>query len=148
MGTPSTYTSNQVLAMLSTQPQPALPWYARWFAFLTTPFKFLGLDGWTDTQQNSSGSGALVRDIQHSTDGFYTADLKLEDIKIGNSIVMFPVNSYMRLEVEPGTKAHEYCNIHRKELVAGKHISFGGEVYIDADGPFLEVHPTDSFSSF
>ena len=34
------------IARLSTEPQPALSWLGRLLAFLTTPFKFLGISGW------------------------------------------------------------------------------------------------------
>lgn len=133
------YTVEQILGMLSANPQPKLPWYARWFAFLTTPFKFLGIKGWTDTEEVGLGRG-VIWNIQHSTDGFYTIDVQLYGLKINNEVVPV-VNQFIRLEVEPCTEAHAYCKAMKLQQL--EVISFGGKIYIDADGPFLEIHPTN-----
>jgi hypothetical protein len=146
------YTPEQLVAALSIAPQPALSWYARWFAFLITPFKFLGIDGWTKTENLAAVVGDLVRDAQHSTDGFYTLDVKLSTISMcyPDDLCWEPVsaklkNRYIRLEVEPGTYAHLVCSVLEKKLVAGAKIKAGGYVFVDKDGPFLEIHPDQIF---
>jgi hypothetical protein len=107
------------IAMLSAAPQKALGWFSRFLAFLTTPFKFLGISGWKETGCGSEGRGRPVRDAQHSTDGFWTIDVRLEELAIGGA---------------PGNR-----------IATTTDLAFGGAVVIDTDGPFLEVHPEEDF---
>jgi hypothetical protein len=132
----------KTLGLLSTAPQPALSWFSRFIAFLTTPFKFLGISGWEETGCEAAGAGYPVRDAQYSTDGFFTIDIALETFTILGTAP--PSGRFIRLEVEPGTKAHDACTNH--EVVTADRLSFGGPVVIDTDGPFLEVHPDEDFS--
>ncbi len=130
------------IRMLSVQPQPALGCIACALAFLTTPFKLLGISGWKETGCTGRASGRAVRDAQHSTDGFWTVDVALASFVIGASAT--PPDRFIRVEVEPGTRAHDVCRqtrIRKSDLLA-----FSGFVVIDEDGPFLEVHPTDDFA--
>jgi len=130
------------IANLSSVPQPMVGWLSRWIAFLTTPFKFLGISGWTDTGCSGSGSGRLVRDAQHSTDGFWTIDVSLESFAIGGEGAT--EGSFLRLEIEPGTPAHEVCS--RRPVRAEDNVGFGGPLVVDTDGPFLELHPLGDFA--
>jgi hypothetical protein len=115
----------------------------RFIAFLTTPFKRIGISGWKETGCAGEGSGSPVRDAQHSTDGFYTIDVALQALKIGAEAA--PAGRYLRLEVEPKTRAHEVC---AEALVRqGMLVTFGGAVVIDTDGPFLEIHPDGEFKA-
>ena len=127
------------LAMLSDAPQPALSWFDRAIAFLTTPFKRLGLSGWKETGCEGRGGGAPVRDAQHSTDGFWTIDVALDQFSIGPLPGDLFRPRYLRLEIEPGTAAHEFCAATPPK--AGTALTFGGAIVIDTDGPFLEIHP-------
>jgi len=131
------------IGMLSTTPQPALSWFSRWIAFLTTPFKFLGVSGWKETGCGAAATGRPVRDAQHSTDGFWTIDVVLAALTIGPSPADLSKPRYLRLEVEPETAAHAVCAA--RPIRAGDSLSFGGAVVIDTDGPFLEVHPEEEF---
>jgi hypothetical protein len=130
-------------AMLSLEPQRALSWFSRWLAFLTTPFKRFGISGWKETGCGARASGRPVRGAQHSTDGFWTVDVALEELAIGTMPVDLSVPRYLRLEVEPNTAAHEVCAGNAIEPSA--ELAFGGAVVIDTDGPFLEVHPEENF---
>lgn len=132
------------LAKLSAAPQPALSWFDRLIAFLTTPFKFLGISGWQETGCQAKASGRPVRDAQHSTDGFWTIDVGLTDLAIGTAGADLSSPRFIRLEVEPDTKAHAVCAATR--VTAGMQLAFGGAVVVDTDGPFLEVHPEDDFT--
>jgi hypothetical protein len=134
----------RTIGMLASEPQGKLAWFSRWIAFLTTPFKFLGISGWTDTGCLAEATGSPVRNAQHSTDGFWTIDVELERLTIGNtpSSPLEPPR-FLRLEIEPGTQAHEVCA--RSLVAAGAALSFGGPVVVDTDGPFLEVHPDREF---
>ena len=128
---------------LSLQPQPALSWFDRFVAFLTTSFKFLGVSGWEETGCEAKARGRPVRDAQHSTDGFWTIDVRLEEFRIGTASAGLTPPKFVRLEVEPDTKAHEVCA--GKQVTAGMELTFGGAVVVDTDGPFLEVHPEGDF---
>ncbi|MGH9444066.1 MAG: hypothetical protein ACRD16_17520 [Thermoanaerobaculia bacterium] len=135
-------------AMISNEPQPPLGWLSRFVAFVTTPFKFLGISGWTDTGCSAQGTGSPVRDAQHSTNGFWTIDVKLNDFQIGpRAFENLPFESaayrYIRIEIEPGTGAHDICS--QTPILAGRPLSFAGPVLIDTDGPFLEIHPDGDF---
>jgi hypothetical protein len=131
------------IGMLSAQPQAALSCFGRAIAFLTTPFKRLGISGWKETGCDAVATGRPVRGAQHSTDGFWTIDVRLESFAIGAAGLDPGRERYLRLEVEPKTAAHEVCAANR--VLAGALLSFGGAVVIDTDGPFLEVHPEEDF---
>lgn len=131
------------VAQLSAGAQPALSWFGRLLAFFTTPFKFCGISGWEETGCEAAASGRPVRDAQHSTDGFWTIDVRLEQIRIGTVPADLTSPRFLRVEIEPGTKAHEVCAAAR--VLAGIGIAFGGAVVVDTDGPFLEVHPEGEF---
>ncbi|MFI5119863.1 MAG: hypothetical protein ACHQM4_05585 [Thermoanaerobaculia bacterium] len=130
------------LALVSREPQEALGWFSRLIALLTTPFKRIGISGWKETGCAGEGNGRPMRDAQHSTDGFYTIDLALEALTIGPEAA--PAGRYLRLEVEPGTRAHEVCA--EAPVRQGTLVTFGGALVIDTDGPFLEIHPDERFA--
>jgi hypothetical protein len=129
--------------MLSAAPQGELSWFDRTIAFLTTPFKFLGISGWKETGCEAEARGIPVRDAQHSTDGFWTIDVRLEELRIGTAAANLDSPKFIRLEVEPETKAHAVCAA--TAVREGMPLAFGGAVVVDTDGPFLEVHPEDDF---
>jgi hypothetical protein len=129
------------LALLSKEPQEALGWFSRFVAFLTTPFKRIGISGWKETGCWGEGSGRPVRDAQHSTDGFYTIDVALEALTVGGQAAL--AGRTLRLEVEPGTRAHDVCA--KAPVKQGTLVTFGGALVVDTDGPFLEIHPDGEF---
>jgi hypothetical protein len=129
------------VALLSKETQKALGWFSRFIAFLTTPFKRIGISGWKETGCAGEGSGRPVRDAQHSTDGFYSIDVTLQALTVGAEAA--PAGRYLRLEVEPGTRAHEVCA--KAPIKQGMLVTFGGALVIDTDGPFLEIHPDEEF---
>lgn len=133
----------RTIAKLSAAPQPALSWFDRAIAFLTTIFKFLGISGWEETGCDAKAHGQPVRDAQHSTDGFWTIDVRLTAFEIGTTSADLTTPRFLRIEVEPGTEAHAVCAMSRIGPQTG--LAFGGAVVIDADGPFLEVHPEEDF---
>jgi hypothetical protein len=133
----------KVIEELGTAPHPALGWFSRWIAFLTTPFKFWGISGWQDTGCEAKASGTPVRDAQHSTDGFWTIDVAIAAFEVGGQAS--PAGRFVRVEVEPGTLAHEVCE--GRLINAGEPLRFGGPVVLDTDGVgFLEIHPDRDFS--
>jgi hypothetical protein len=131
---------DRVFGMLRTVPNEELSLLDRLVAIVTTLFKRAGISGWTKTGCDAVARGAAVRDAQHSTDGFYTIDLKLTGLTIGG--LAAPPNRFLRVEVEPKTRAHEVCE--ESSIAAGTVIEVGGEVVIDNDPPpFPEIHPID-----
>jgi len=139
------YTEATLVKMLSKQSQPPVPWYAKLLGFFTTPLKFLGISGWVNTDNYGTGSGILTHDAAHSTDGFYTVDVELQVLFIDGCLIYTPENRFIRLEIEPKTKAHDNAALFADGLKKGAKVSFGGKIYIDNDGPFLEIHPTNDF---
>jgi hypothetical protein len=68
-----------IMDHLDTRPQPSLKWYDEAFAFFFTPVgkELLGIEGWDETGYIVDGRGKLIRDAQHSTDGYWTADVEI-----------------------------------------------------------------------
>src|SRR5262249_2128198 len=93
----------------------------------------------------SEGRGRPVREAQHSTDGFWTIDVELSAFEIGGSPADLSRSAFLRLEIEPGTAAHEVCAA--RPIGPATALAFGGAVVIDEDGPFLEVHPDRDFQT-
>src|SRR5262249_42442101 len=122
-----------------------LSWFDRMIAIVSTLFKRAGISGWSPTGCVALARGAAVRDAQHSTDGFWTIDIRLSDLTIGDRSA--PPDRFLRVEVEPGTAAHEVCA--RSRILEGARLEVGGEVVIDnAPPPFPEIHPDDQFEVF
>ena len=134
--------AERTLAMLSEAPQPRLGWFARFIAFLATPFKRIGISGWQETGCVAAAVARPVRDAQHSTDGFWTIDVALSSLEIAGREA--PPGRFLRIEVEPETVAHEQCE--RTRVTQSVVLRFGGAVVIDTDGPFFEVHPDEDFT--
>jgi len=133
----------KTLGMLSPQPQAALSWFDRFIAFVTTPFKRIGISGWQETGCVGNGSGAPVRDAQHSTDGFWTIDVALSDFSVAGVPADGSSVRYLRLEIEPDTAGHEVCATTPPKR--GTLLGFGGAIVIDTDADFLEIHPDEDF---
>jgi hypothetical protein len=136
----STCDHDFIQGQLSRRPQPALSWPSRFIGFLTTPFKRMGISGWTKTHCHATATGTLVRNAQHSTDGFWTIDVELEQLVVEGEALNV-TERYIRIEVERGTSAHKICA--QTKLLKGERIQVEGPVMIDRDGPFLEIHPTE-----
>ena len=137
--------ANYIVRHLSTKPNEALKDFDEWIAFLSTPCKRLGIQGWTETGCSAAGYGKPVRDAQWSTDQFFTIDVEVLTLAVASrkETVTMPKTTeprYVRLEVEPGTRAHSVCV--RDRPTANDTIGFKGVVLIDRDGPFYEVHPS------
>ena len=85
-----------------------------------------------------------MRDAQFSTDGFWTIDVALSDFGIGARKADLSRPLFLRLEVEPDTRAHAVCEA--REVRKGDAVSFGGAIVIDRDADFLEIHPDADFA--
>jgi hypothetical protein len=134
----------ETLSMLSEEPRPRLSWLVRFLSLLTTPFKRLGISGWSETGCDGRGTGSPVRDAQYSTDGFWTIDVALSDFKIGARRADLSSPLFLRLEIEPGTRAHAVCEA--RDVREGDVVTFAGAIVIDRDADFLEIHPDADFA--
>jgi hypothetical protein len=132
---------------LSLIPQPRLSAFDESIAFLSTPFKRLGISGWTRTSCSAGGVGQ-IKQIGESTDGFITIDVWIMNISVsgnhGSTVgTTTSVNNkrHIRLEVEPDTEPHAY--FRKVPFHEGDTIFFQGPTLIDRDGDgFYEVHPS------
>src|SRR5947209_7186538 len=129
-----------VIAHLGNHPEDRLDPASRDIGFLTTPFKRLGFGGWVDTGCDATAKGWPVRDAQHSTDGFWTIDVKLSEFAIQGRRLVPNQPRWVRIEVEPKTPAHDKAAARTNQF-----ISFHGHVLIDTHhgDELIEVHPFD-----
>ncbi len=134
--------SSDVVSQLDRLPQPELTWIDRKIGALTTPLKYAGISGWEDTGCTGRMVGVAVRDAAHSSGGLFTIDVRLSSIRIGDEAGA--PGRYLRIEVEPGTKAHRVCR--KRRVGRGMVIAASGPVVFDLDGPFLEIHPDADFT--
>jgi len=131
----------RTLRRLSRKPQEGLDIVDIVTSGLTTPFKKLGIFGWRDTGCNAAVVGVPVREAQHSSGGFYTLDLRLSKLEIDAKRAKN--GRFLRIEIFPDTKAKDVAS--STAITTSSTVYLGGPVVIDADGPFLEVHPGSDF---
>jgi len=130
-----------VLGHLGTHPEASLSGFDRDSGAFTTPLKRLGFGGWVDTGCDAQASGVPVRTAQHSTDGFWTIDVRLTSMTINGQSA--PASRFVRIEVEPETPAHAAAESHPPQ--GGAPILFHGHVLIDTHhgDELVEIHPYD-----
>jgi hypothetical protein len=130
-----------VLAHLGTNPEPSLTGFDRDSGAFTTPLKRLGFGGWVDTGCDAQATGVPVRTAQHSSDGFWTIDVRLTSMTINGQNAA--ASRFVRIEVEPETPAHAAAESHPPP--GGVPIAFHGHVLIDTHhgDELVEVHPYD-----
>ena len=69
-----------VVSQLRATPNQTLTDFQKFSGVFSTPFKAAGFSGWVTTECSATGVGTLVRDAQHSTDGFTTIDVRIESL--------------------------------------------------------------------
>jgi len=129
--------------------------------FITTPIKKItGFKGWISTACMTHGAlGRPVRRAQHSTDGYWTIDLKIVWMQVGRRTITERDNKYIRLEVRPDHRA-AHAAVNRHPPGPRDLVSFGGllqrdhtteikvkigKIRITVVYGFLEVHPNLEF---
>lgn len=132
------------LKLLGAASQPALRWIDRALAWISYFAPERRGSRRTETGCWVFASGNPVREAQHSTDGFWTVDVRLARFEIGE--LKAPQGRYVRIEIEPGTEAHRAAS--QRLLRPAHRIDFEGPVLVDESGPFLEVHPDTEFRVF
>lgn len=129
-----------VIAHLGKHAEAGLDDFDRGIGFLTTPFKRLGIGGWVNTGCEATVTGTPVRDGQHSSDDFWTIDVRLRSFTIMGMRMPTSRPLFVRVEVEPKTAAHATGAAKAKQP-----IKFQGLVLIDTHhgDELVEVHPSD-----
>ena len=127
-----------VLNHLGSHAEDSLDSFSKDIGFLSTPLKRLGLGGWVDTGCDATAVGSPVRDAQHSTDGFWTIDVKLQSFMVGGESIPAGPQRFVRIEVEPNTPASGHAFVRTDQP-----IRFSGRVLIDTHhgDELIEVHP-------
>jgi hypothetical protein len=136
-------------------PRPPLRWYARWPAFLTTPFKMLGIRGWTRLPAEAAVVGTVVQSAG-STDGFLTIDVRLDSVQLGGSPCdwsraanleeLCPIvphgDAWRNLDRYLRIEAHGHAHgPYASGIIPGRKVSTSGSLRVDHDPPnFLELH--------
>ncbi len=104
-------------------------------AFATTPFKCLGLQGWTDFEMGATASGIVVQH-REASDRFVTVDLELRTLEVDGMRIPLPERRYIRVEIYRGRVPIESA-MFRNQSGA---IRVRGKFVWDSDGWF-EIHP-------
>lgn len=131
-----------VIGKLGHQPEAKLDAIDVGPGFLSTPLKRLGFSGWVATGCRATAEGWVVRNAQWSTDKFYTINVKTRSFVIGDRELKPELagQRFVRLEVEPGTPAHNSANARTNQ-----YIRVEGVVLIDTHHgeELIEIHPFD-----
>lgn len=102
-------------------------------SLLTTPFKRVGIVGWTDYCVEACAVGAVVH-ADRSLDGFYTVDLALDSFAVQGQETALAAPRFIRAEIRG--RARKQTPLPRR----GGNARICGELMWDHDG-FLEIHP-------
>jgi hypothetical protein len=131
------------IGQLASAAHPEVTDIGRHLGDATTVLKRGGVSGWVNTGCTAEAFGVAVHDAQVSTDELWTIDVQLKSFAIGSASMPAGSNKFIRIEVEPGGRAHDFAQSHL--IRSGIPLRFGGVVLIDTDfpQPFLEVHPLD-----
>jgi hypothetical protein len=109
--------------------------FSRGAAFFFTPFKRMGIMGWSDLGYDGEITG-LVKQTAKSTDQFYTVDMKLETLRIDGRNMPLTDDRYLRAEIC-------LCEVKLSEKdrpKVGERVWMRGRMVWDGDG-FVEIHP-------
>ena len=104
-------------------------------SFLYSPFKRLGIVGWSDLGYDGEITG-LVEQTAKSSDQFYTVDMKLETLQIDGRNIPLTDERYLRAEIC-------LCDVKLAEKDRpreGEMVWMRGRMVWDGDG-FVEIHP-------
>ena len=104
---------------------------------LTTPFKAVGISGWTDYGYQAEAIGRVVQS-RLSSDRFFTVDIALERLVIDRTQLRKVSGRFIRAEIFQG-QAPVPANIR---ALIGPVVFIRGKLAWDGDGQgHLEIHP-------
>jgi hypothetical protein len=131
---PQIDTTTDLLSVLNTRQHEALSRPTRWIALVTTPFKRLGVFGWTDLGIAGAVRGSVLA-VSTSTDGFATVDMSVDTLWAGTDVLV-PRARFIRAEVCGARVGREAM----AGLRSGVQLRVSGRFVWDGDG-HLEIHP-------
>jgi hypothetical protein len=105
--------------------------------FFTTPFKRIGIFGWSDLGYDGAVIG-LVKQAALSTDKFYTVDMQVKELQIDGKPMSLDGDRYLRAEV---CTCHVILSDTNRPAV-GDTVWIHGRMVWDGDG-FIEIHPRE-----
>lgn len=126
---------SQVEFCLDHQPSKPVGFVAAITGCVTTPFKCIGIFGWTDYGYNAEATGKVVQ-ARLSSDRFFTVDLMLKHLNVGNAAVSEACCRFIRAEVYQGNTP---VPKGVRDLSAPT-VLIRGKLVWDGDG-YLEIHP-------
>lgn len=94
----------------------------------------LGVQGWRDYHLPARVNGLVVQSAG-SSDGFYTIDLRIEQLTVKSQTVALVDVSFIRVEVLPWVREGAPLPVKK-----GDEVCVSGNLMWDGDG-FLEIHP-------
>jgi len=106
--------------------------------FFTTPFKRIGIFGWSDLGHDGAVVG-LVKQTALSTDKFYTVDLQVKQLQVDGKEMSLDGDRYLRAEI--CTCQVSLTGTNRPEI--GDTVWVHGRMVWDGDG-FIEIHPRET----
>lgn len=122
---------------------PRLSITARVLGAVTTPFKYLGVSGWTDLGLRAQVVGRVYQDSAWSTDGFTTIDMEIHQLEImtaesGCRYEKRPTDpvAYIRIEIKPWVRSPAMAGVRENSLMR-----ISGRLKVDHDDDFFEIHP-------
>jgi len=123
-------------AALLAEPLPRLTWWKTWPGFITTPmFKMLGVFGWDQTGFEATMEG-IVDQAAWSTDGFTTVDVRLSNLRVGETPVPILDTRFLRAEI----CCHAVTLPLEPDDLVSHFIVVSGRFVWDRDG-WYEIHP-------
>jgi|SRR5579864_2541420 len=133
---PAKPSAETIACVLRGSSNPQLKLLARVTGLFTTyAGKILGIQGWKDYHLTAQVDGTVVQ-VAGSTDGLYTIDVSIKQLKVADRLVTLAhPSSFIRVEVFPFVRIGAHLPRHAKDSVC-----ISGKLMWDADG-FLEIHP-------
>ena len=103
-----------------------------------TPFKAMGIQGWKDFHLHAKARGHVMQH-EASSNGFRTADLRLESLTVDNVRVRWKGTRFMRVEIFLGKVSVKPAILDDANAL----LCVEGKLVWDEDGWF-EIHPERS----
>jgi hypothetical protein len=120
---------------LSKVPDKPVDFVAAVTGCVTSPFKNIGIFGWTDYGYEAEAVGKVIQ-ARLSTDRFFTVDLMLKQIRVGDALLPEMGCRFIRAEVYQGNTPVPK-NVRQ---MSAPIVWIRGKLVWDGDG-HVEIHP-------
>jgi hypothetical protein len=132
---PKIKTPEDIAANLRRQAIPPVKPAGTRIAFFTTPFKRIGIFGWSDLGYDGAVIGR-VKQTSLSSDKFYTVDMQVKELQIDGRPMPLNGDRYLRAEI--CTCQVTLSDANRPST--NDTVWIYGRLVWDGDG-FIEIHP-------